>query len=106
MNIESEGENTIVSTKDWEETKTPERKPANNYSFLSLTEKCKAYLGVKEGKTYASIAKDLNRNPKTISDITKKGQKRKSLENQHSRKGRYAKGSSKLEDDHIRFILK
>ena len=28
MNIESEGENTIVSTKDWEETKTPERKPA------------------------------------------------------------------------------
>jgi len=59
MNIESEGENTIVSTKDWEETKTPERKPANNYSFLSLTEKCKAYLGVKEGKTYAVLLKIL-----------------------------------------------
>jgi len=106
MNIESEGENTISSNKDWEETKTPEKKSTNTYSYLTLTEKCKAYLGVKEGKSYASLAEELDRNPKTISDIAKKGKTRRSFENQHSNKGRFAKGTSKLNDEHIRFILK
>ena len=106
MNIESEGDKSFISSYDREETKTPERKPNTGYHYLTLTEKCKAYVEAREGKNPVIIAKEMGRNLKTIKDLVKKGQKRRSLENQHAKKGRFPKGSINVKDEHKRFILK
>jgi len=87
-----------------EESKTPEKREKDTF-FLTLTEKCKIYLDTKDGKIPAQIAREMSRNPGTVSNLLDKAKKRKSLENQHAEKGRFAKGSTKLEASHIKFIL-
>lgn len=82
-----------------EESKTPNKN-------LSLVDKCKAYLSREEGKTYDSIAQGLGRSTSTIFNLYSKAQLTNSLDNKHSNKGRYSKGSTILTDNHKRFILK
>ena len=77
-----------------------------SYKHLSLKEKCQTYLYSEDGRTYKSIAEELDRDPRTISNLHKKARKKDTLENKHPTKGRYARGSSKLTDAHKKFILK
>lgn len=95
MEIENEGSSSE------EEFKSPNLKPRN----LSLTENCKAYIYSEEGRSYTSIAQEIDRDPKTIRKLYNKALITNSLDNQHANKGRYSKGSSILTDRHRIFIL-
>jgi len=72
--------------RDIDEFKTPEKRPQSRYHFLTLTDKCKAYLSAKERQTYTSIAKELDRDPKTIKKIVVKAASRRSLDNKNLKK--------------------
>lgn len=88
-----------------EEVKTPYIKPKSTSNQLSLTEKCQAYTLNKSGESYRSIAKKLQRSSGAVNNLLQKAQSHKSLDNQHSKKGRFVKGSSKLTEHHKKFIL-
>lgn len=70
MNIEYE-EEKILSTNR-EKTKTPEKRPSAAPNFLSLTEKCRAYVAAKDGKSYKSIALEMGRNRRPLVISSKK----------------------------------
>jgi len=105
MELEYEEKISEISTNKYQEVfKTPKKKQHCN-SYLTLTEKCKVSLDSKNGKCYEDIAIDLNRDPKTVSKVVKKAKAKRSLDNQHCDKGRYAKGSAKHTNEHKRFML-
>jgi len=95
---------STFSTKEKEEHKTSEKLPDSPF-FLSLAEKCEVYLASIKGQKNSEIAKNINRNPRTISMLISKAKKENTLDNQHSKKGRYRKGSSKITDAHKKFIF-
>ena len=108
MEIEKEPKKKkILPQNQKEEVKTNEtREKTAPSNFLSLRDKCKAFLDFQEGINYSTIARNINRNPRTIKKLVDKANCKGSLDNQHSQKGRYPKGSTKLTDEHKRFILK
>ena len=85
--------------------KTPEKKTNASSHYLSLTPKCKIYLASKEGIKNVKIARELGCDPKTVKKIVSKAKTKKTLDNQHSTKGRYPKGSSVLTERHKTFLL-
>ena len=95
---------TRSSFKEKEEQKVPEKLPDSPY-FLTLAEKCEAYLASIKGQKNYEIAKNINRNPRTVSMLISKATKKDTLDNQHASKGRYVKGSSKITDAHKKFIF-
>jgi len=63
------------------------------------------YVSNKEGRSQRAVAMDLGRSFGAVNDLINKAKSKKTLDNQHGLKGRYPKGSSKLTEDHKRFIL-
>jgi len=106
MEIEYEKrENKRSTSRIEEEYKIPVKERPDRSAYLSLTDKCKAYTCSKQGMNYTDIAMEIGRAPKTINKLLQKAQEKKTLDNQHSGKGRYPKGGSKLNDHHKKFIL-
>ena len=107
MEIENEGECRITYEKYVEEEyKTPEKKKNKLWTTsITLTEKCKMYVSNKEGRSQRAVAMDLGRSFGAVNDLINKAKSKKTLDNQHGLKGRYPKSSTKLTEDHKRFIL-
>lgn len=91
---------------DDEEYKTPERTRKSPHSSISLADKCKMYLSDKDGQSHRAIAMEMGRSFCAVNDLINKANTKGTLDAQHHLKGRYAKGSSVLSDDHRTFILK
>lgn len=74
---------------------TPLKKTKSN---LSDTERAKAYLGKKDGKTVSEIARETERPYHTIWYFTNGSAPEKKFEPKHKRKGRYPRGKTSLSD--------
>lgn len=73
---------------------------------LTLTDKSKVYLQMKEGKRLSDIAKSIRKSPSTIREFLNKSQIKRTMEPQHKLKGRYAKGYTKLTDRQKKLITR
>ncbi|HRP37444.1 MAG TPA: IS630 family transposase [Candidatus Dojkabacteria bacterium] len=77
-----------------------EKKP----HILSLTERAKAYLSHKEGKTSKQISKSLHRDKRVVRRLIFTSTQTNTLEPNNKAKGRWPKGETKLNTRHKEFL--